>query len=61
MKVVRVKEKAIILPILADFELELKGFCPHSSHLHNLGNLQNLDFSLRSLVFKPDFGNNLQM
>lgn len=43
MKIVRVKENEIILPNVMDFELELKRFCPHMAHFHNLGNLQNLE------------------
>lgn len=45
MKIVRVREKEIILPIQTDFELELKGFCPHSTHLYNPGNIQDLDLA----------------
>lgn len=45
MKIVRVKENEIILPNLSDFELELNRVCPHSTPLHNFGNLQNLEFA----------------
>lgn len=45
MKIARVKENEIILPNLTDFELELNRVCPHSTHFHNFGNLQNLEFA----------------
>lgn len=61
MQIVRVKQNAIILPILTDLELELKGLCPHRTHFYNFRNLQNLDLALWALLVKPALGNILQM